>query len=561
MSSNSITNITNSNTGASASAGGLVPPRNNTRRGLSDATNHHISLAHSMTTETNATTNKRKRSSTPPFMNPDSDSDDEGSTSALNESTIRDQSLMDSLGDEDEDDCSTSGQAGAASGGPDTGGSSIQQHQQHQNKKRRTTIGGAMMTAASAAVDTASSTPSWQAFSRQGTQFKAILDETLVKVATAAATSTPTMPAMMGAVDKENNTGASGSSLLSTFSSNNILQKLAQEKQTDNLLLKQQLDRQKTETATLQALLDDMRSNKHEQAAQITRLTLALTRAAANATQARKDADSAETTAAQLSGTVDALETVVQETKRASSQLLEEQEQVREAAQGMETKFMQAQTDLVRSNAIKHKIEQEQCSTKKQLAQLQESLQTVANDLNEEKTEKQDWKRQTEDLQSNEKIHQTRMDLLEKELQESKKMVSDVTALASETQEAKQKVESALDRLHEVNQQLSDKLQESQQQLKRQDESHNRALAQAQKENQTMKQKWTTDRDLLQSLRVDKDAVEKKNAQLTRDLKQTEQRLLDSTSTAGLSKTTDGEEEMVRVRGENETFARLTRPH
>lgn len=227
---------------------------------------------------------------------------------------------------------------------------------------------------------------------------------------------------------------------------------------------------------------------------------------------------------------VDALETVVQETKRASQQLLEEQDQVHQSAQDMEAKFIQSQADLARSNASKQKMQQEHRSMKSQLDQLFQRLSDATHDLEQEREAKEQWKRQAQELQATDKLRQERLDHLEKELQESKTLLMEATAAASESQQATQKIQSSLERMEEANQQLSLKLEDTQKQLHRQEELHNHALAQAQKEHQSTQHKWNHDRDLVQSLKIEKQAADKKISTLQGKLAQAERRLMDSTN-------------------------------
>lgn len=172
-------------------------------------------------------------------------------------------------------------------------------------KKRRITLagGGAAMTGALGMSATASSNAaSWKDFCRQGTRFKALLDDAMVKVA-AASTSTAfsggnsnTRSSSDGQLKDHDNSRADSSSSdpasgsasgTTSISAHSLLRKLAQEKEVEHLRLQQKLEQEQNETATLQALLEDLHSTKKQNASQITRLTIALQQAAQNATQAR----------------------------------------------------------------------------------------------------------------------------------------------------------------------------------------------------------------------------------------------------------------------------------
>jgi hypothetical protein len=239
------------------------------------------------TTTTLHVMNNRKRSlssfsSSSPFLNRDSDTDDddsihhgqhEANSDISHNAVTRNTSLIDSLENDEDDD-----------NGNDRG-----QHHGNANKKHRMIISG-NGEKSTGLVMTSSST-SWKDFCRQGTRFKALLDDALVKVATATANAGPQQgnKPVSSSLSSATDSSMTDSSIAITMNktSHSLLQKLAQEKQTENIHLQNKLEQEQTETATLQALLDDLRSTKEQQTSQITRLTMALQQAAHNATQAR----------------------------------------------------------------------------------------------------------------------------------------------------------------------------------------------------------------------------------------------------------------------------------
>jgi DNA repair exonuclease SbcCD ATPase subunit len=227
----------------------------------------------------------------------------------------------------------------------------------------------------------------------------------------------------------------------------------------------------------------------------------------------------------------------VSETKRASQLLLEEQQQVTQGAQTMEVQFVQAQADLARSNAAKQKMQQDHRKLERRLAQIQEKLQNASRDLEQEQSEKLQWKRQAEELLAKEKIQQERLDRLEKELQESKTLLVDATCAAAETTLAKQEIQAALGRMEEANQQLHRQLQEQQQLLRKEKESHQQVLAQVQKDHQATQHTLSEQRDVLQSLKVEKQAADKKISQLQSKNANLERRLQDTTNLVAVPNT------------------------
>jgi hypothetical protein len=463
-------------------------------------------------------------------------------------------------------------------------GSQKQQHQGTTNYTAGTETGGGnsgnrttaiskrrRVTEATMATAGASPSTSFQDFYRQGAKFKTLLDDAMGKVASTLVTAQRAVNDVAGAAGagttaalstknpNDDDSSATNATARDALSAHALLHKLAREKQTENLVLQQKLEQQQSETVTLEVLMKDLQETKAQQATQISRLTVALKQASENASRARyavywigrslrtmtyirflisspyfflhrEDADAAESKSLALVTKVEALELVVAETKRASQLLLEEQQQVTQGAQGMEMQFMQVQTDLARSNAAQQKMQQDKRKLERRLAQLQDNLQEATRDLEQEKSKRLHWKRQTEELQAKETIQQERMNRLEQELQESKTLLVDATSAAAETKLAKQEVQAALDRMEEANQELHRQLQVQQQLLRTERESHQQALAQIQKDHQTTQHKLSAERDLVQSLKVEKQAADKKVSQLLSKLANLERRLKDTTN-------------------------------
>ena len=164
-----------------------------------------------------------------------------------------------------------------------------------RNKKRSI---GEMSSLGFSPSSTSAST-SWQEFCRKGTRFKTLLDDALVKVTSAAATASIDSSSSQHHQPQQQSSGegqegvsfhATNSAInvnSDTTSGGSILQKLVREKQTECLLLQQKVDSQHSEMTQLQAIVDDLRESKKQQAGNETRLRIALKRASQNASLAR----------------------------------------------------------------------------------------------------------------------------------------------------------------------------------------------------------------------------------------------------------------------------------
>lgn len=144
-----------------------------------------------------------------------------------------------------------------------------------------------------------------QHYSRQWHSFGTLLDDALAKVVAAAVASTISssssqqqphrnLEQRLSEVGRErafsdiaNGNLNSRNTLANSYS--NTLKKLVQEKQSECLVLQQNIDSQKSEMAQLHAIIDSLRESSRQQTGNVRKLRLALQRASKNATSARYD--------------------------------------------------------------------------------------------------------------------------------------------------------------------------------------------------------------------------------------------------------------------------------
>lgn len=253
----------------------------------------------------------------------------------------------------------------------------------------------------------------------------------------------------------------------------------------------------------------------------------------------REDADAAETTAATLAAKLEALETVVLETKRASQLLLEEQDQVTNGAQIMETKFIEAQANVVRSNATKDKLEREISSLISKRQEIENHLQGLSQELQRERTEKQQWKRRCQELETTKKSQDERLNRLEKDLETSQSLLVDATTAMNETKRAKNDVEADMERLQKANQELHKQSQELRQLRRQEKDSHQQALAQMEQDHHATQVQVNNQREKIQNLKLEKQTADKTIAQLQSKAANMERRLHELTNLSSITTSTN----------------------
>jgi hypothetical protein len=379
-------------------------------------------------------------------------------------------------------------------------------------------------------------------------------------------------------------------------SSSRLVERLLRQKTTECLLSQQKLEQQQSQLVALQAMVDDLRETKKNLVIQTSTLTGAFKQARQNAKQARQervcvciyvcvsrqcvyvilsknkdvrpytqtlhfvcflyvlsngnppplyginhreDADAAETTAATLAAKLEALEIVVLETKRASQLLLEEQDQVTNGAQVIESKFIEAQANVVRAKAAKDKLEREISSLISKRQEIDNHLQRLSQELQQERMEKQQWKRRCQELELTKKSQHERLNRLEDELQISQSLLVDATTAMNETKRAKNDVEVDMERLQKANQELHKQSQELRQLRRQEKDSHQQALVQLEQNQQAAQVEGNSQREKIQNLKLEKQIADKSIAQLQSKAANMERRLQELTNLSSITTSTN----------------------
>jgi chromosome segregation ATPase len=113
--------------------------------------------------------------------------------------------------------------------------------------------------------------------------------------------------------------------------------------------LLQKLKEAEAHAAALQASTESLREEASSSQNRLERTVAALRIAGSNAAKARADADTAEATASSLSQSLQSLESVVTETKRACQTLQQEQTAVSSSATTIQAKLLHKEADLARA--------------------------------------------------------------------------------------------------------------------------------------------------------------------------------------------------------------------
>lgn len=144
---------------------------------------------------------------------------------------------------------------------------------------------------------------------------------------------------------------------------------------------------------------------------------------------------------------VDSFAMVVQETKRISALLSQEQEEMRVGVEGMENERMQLHAAITSHSAIQQNMQQENCRLSQQLLSSKNCLNEVEDKLEGEQSKSLFLKRKYEELKMAVEIQENQCKRLQEDLDSTQTLLIDSTSAAAESNLALKGCKQALDRM------------------------------------------------------------------------------------------------------------------
>lgn len=233
-----------------------------------------------------------------------------------------------------------------------------------------------------------------------------------------------------------------------------------------------------------------------------------------NASQARTDADAAETTAANLSQTLQSLQAVVRETKESMNRLKSAHDEIQQKSTSLQSDLWQKEVRIAcmenEYNAIHkdyQKLEQAQKSWKEEKTQFQ--------DLLDEKERKiGSYQRQFQERRTMDEAREQRFKLLEGDWRKAQANVSEATAAESMGAETLSQLQADLRSLQQKNKDMYQDLMQTQDKARQEQERHHEALKLAEKEGQQWHIQLESCQDQNERLRLEKIHLEKQVSKL-----------------------------------------------
>lgn len=194
--------------------------------------------------------------------------------------------------------------------------------------------------------------------------------------------------------------------------------------------------------------------------------------------QAKESRNKQEALAMQLQN----LQVVVQETKKSSQLLLDQQDEITQMARTMEEHYIQSQATSIQERRQYSQLQQEHKILLQDKEKLQQQVQSLQKELKAKDDEiQQHWQQSVKTLQQKQTWNIQRIESLEQELQESKTLTLQALTTTAQSESTSQQLQTELASLQstidENNQEAQTKQDQAQLQLQ---ESHQKYQAQQQ---------------------------------------------------------------------------------
>jgi len=265
------------------------------------------------------------------------------------------------------------------------------------------------------------------------------------------------------------------------------------------------LEETKTQIAALKASNDTLRNESTTSSLRFERTIEALKISAANATCARTDADQAEASAEGMAAQLEALKTVVEQTKAAAQVMHSEQEEIVEQSQKGQAMLLQVEADLARSKKENEDLRKQSTEWKTQINEMQQEFQELKQELANEKEQARKLTKVLEERDALEEARQKRSQQLEQELKQAQELLLEASSKAA-SDETLATLHENLKELQKANHKLHEQLAQQEETVRQETDRLKQALETAEEEakqlrievklNQDMQGKQTSnDRD------------------------------------------------------------------
>lgn len=305
------------------------------------------------------------------------------------------------------------------------------------------------------------------------------------------------------------------------------------------LVLLQQLKDYEIQASAMKAANDALREESASIQQRLDRTTQALRAAGSNAQKARADADAAQATAASLAQTLDSLDTVVMETKRASQVLHQEHQKISSTVSSMEGKLIQKESELMRVHKELKSLRTENTELEVLKKKWNDEQKRLKQSLDLQDQELRDLKQLQEERDALEKARKTRAEQVEKELRETQEMLVSATSGQAQAEKTQKELQETILELRKSNEEIHAKMALQQSANSSESSRLSEALMKAEKEMQKLRIDAEAAAETIQRLMTEKESAKKQISELKTRALAAEHRAKDLANSSSLFTTPD----------------------
>jgi chromosome segregation ATPase len=292
----------------------------------------------------------------------------------------------------------------------------------------------------------------------------------------------------------------------------------------------QELQSLQMQVSSLQATNTSLREEASESTQRWQRASKALQVAGSKASQARADADAAEATAANLVQTLQDLQLVVSETKKASQLLHDDHEELQQTANTIQTQLIAKEADISRYQSDLSGLKQRNQELETADLEWQSEKENLKYINKQNEDDLQSLRKQLEERKVVEEARQQRAEEVEKAWRTAQTLLKEATASQEQMQQTQNTLQETIKQLQDTNEQLHKQSEEDRKLACQDKERLSKALTKAEKDAQQLQIQNETLQEELQRHQQDAKTAEKQVSDLHMRLRDIERKLQDRVS-------------------------------
>ena len=240
----------------------------------------------------------------------------------------------------------------------------------------------------------------------------------------------------------------------------------------------------------------------------------ALQIASQSSANARAEADAAEAKAESLSRQMEDIQNCIEELRRGMDAVRSEHDEVSAAARSVESRLIQAESELKRATKVKIEAEEERDELKSRAEEAERKAHALAEKNEDCENEIRCLKKDVVEMEELEKIRSQRTDRVENELHVARGTLLDATSAAAEAESTVTSLHSVIEELRKENELLHNQIEGSRDSVRKERAKQNEALLAVEKDAQKWKMKLEEEQEANRALKMDKTSAEKQVEQM-----------------------------------------------